>query len=122
MSILNITRGEDNVIDCEVQLPDTKFDWDETAIEFTVRPRRLEGDIAPEPAPDEERELVLLRKSTNIPPGGVELIDDHHVRINLTPADTLDLPQTADGFHWTLRFEPGGFNAFVLDSGLLEMS
>lgn len=117
MSTIKIERGKENVIERTVHMPERMVDWNQTAIEFRVRTHRegIRDDSAHEMAGD-----VLVHKSTQTPPGGIEVIGEDRVRVVLEPSDTLELPVTADQFDWSLDFEPGAFNVFVLEYGLIE--
>ncbi|HET9017752.1 MAG TPA: hypothetical protein VFN57_19270 [Thermomicrobiaceae bacterium] len=114
MSLLTLVRGRDNVYDVPVHLPWPVVAWNLTSIDFRIRP--LGSVDTPNEAGD------LLDRSTRVPPGGVSYPIDGRVRVTLTAEDIRALPDSPDGFDWSLEFRAGTGNVFVLAFGRLALS
>ena len=111
MSLLTLVRGRDNIYEVPVHLPWLVVTWTLTSIEYRVRPL---GSVD---TPNEAD--VLLDRSTRVPPGGMSLPDADRVRVILTADDIRALPDSPDGFDWSLEFRTGTGNVFVLAFGRL---
>lgn len=109
MSKLTLTRGETNLIERHVHLPSSVNDWKITEVRFRVT-RHGAGN-----------QDVLIEKTVHDPPGGITFTDGRNVVIQLEPEDLQQLPETEGHFDWTLAYEPGSFNRYVLDYGSLEL-
>lgn len=107
MSRLDLTRGQENVFERPIHLPVDVIDWNVSTLEFKVMPH---GD----------HEHELIHKSSQSPPGGVQLVDTQHAQVVLAADDTLELPPPDYLFDWSLELHLGTDNRFVLDYGVLE--
>ena len=107
MSRLDLTRGQENVFERAIHLPVDEIDWNLSTLEFKVTPH---GD------PKHE----LIHKSSQSPPGGIQLVDSEHARVVLAADDTLELPAPGDRFDWSLELYLGTHNRYVLHDGVLE--
>jgi len=105
VATLLLEPGKQNVFDKPFVRPDSFFEWGQTTFEFYI----LDKTASP-PA-------TLLHKSSHVPPGGIEMVNEHEALITLEPADLGSLPQDPAHLHWELVFAPGEFNRFIVEEG-----
>lgn len=108
MSKLDLTRGKTNVFERTVDLPAPGYDWNLTTVRFSIWQHHHQTSD------------VLVQRTSKPPNGGIEVLDEHHIRVTLQPSDTLELPSDQSEFDWSLDLEPGDFNRYVLEYGVLE--
>lgn len=105
MPTLTLTPGKQNVFDKPFTPPDSFFEWGQTQFEFFIFDRTSSPEVK------------LLHKSSHLPPGGIEMVNEHEALITLDAADLGTLPQDPSHLHWELVFAPGEFNRFIVEEG-----
>lgn len=108
MPNLIFVRDRRNVIDRPVELPVEQIDWEVSEVRFSIQPRG--GSLA---------EAIVV-KSTNEPPGGIDILARTVARITLEPDDLQRVPAASETFEWSLHLDLGSRDVYVLDSGGIE--